>query len=111
MVVSTRKRAAAEAVQPAARATPKRLKAGGSPAAAGGSTPQARGLHGSPATTPAKNTGTSVPKKGGSAVGSFDGLHMPRGTPLPPCPPTEARGSANRAALTSLAQAAVVPPS
>ncbi|KAI7838998.1 hypothetical protein COHA_007238 [Chlorella ohadii] len=88
MVVSTRKRAAAEAVQPAARATPKRLKAGGSPAAAGGSTPQPRGLHGSPATTPAKNTGTSVPKKGsrGAAFLAAAGIAMPA-APAADAPP------------------------
>lgn len=76
MVASTRKRSAAAADQPATQATPKRVKAGSSPAAAAGSTPRARGLHGSPAGTPAKQGAASVPKKGGSAAGARDGEHI-----------------------------------
>lgn len=75
-MVSTRKRSAAAADQQAVHATPKRVKAGSSSPAAGGSTPQARGLRGSPATAAGKQAGASVPRTGGSKVGAPDGLHM-----------------------------------
>ncbi|PRW58263.1 CDT1 chloroplastic [Chlorella sorokiniana] len=79
MVASTRKRTAAADDQPTAQPTLKRVKAGSSPAAAGSSTPQARGLHGSPATTSGKRAGASVPKTGsrGAAFLAAAGIALP----------------------------------